>query len=69
MGAAVNGTWLAYKWAKEDQNQAAREALERLILNWPFDFYLFESVADSADDAQQEDRILELITNMPLETE
>ena len=28
MDAAVNGTWLAYKWAIEDGNKAAKDALE-----------------------------------------
>ena len=67
MGAAVDGTWLAYKWAIEGGNDAAKVALESLILNWPFDFYLFES-ADG--DAQKlEDKILQLMVNIPLETE
>ena len=39
-----------------------------LILNLPFDFYLFEAPA-VATDAQQEDRILELMVHVPLETE
>ena len=67
MDVAVNGTWLAYKWAKEDENRAAQEALERLILNWPFDFYLFEAAADSA--AGPEDRMFEFMVNLPVETE
>ena len=64
MDVAVNGTWLAYKWAKEDENHAAQEALERLIVNWPFDFYLFEAATDSAD-ARHEDRIFDRPTARP----
>ena len=68
MDVAVNGTWLAYKWAKEDENRAAQEALERLILNWPFDFYLFEAADDPAG-AGPEDRMFEFMVNLPVETE
>ena len=39
---AVNGTWLAMKWALESADAAAIKALEDLILDWPFDFHLFE---------------------------
>ena len=65
MDAAVNGTWLAYKWAIEDGNAAAKAALESLILNWPFDFHLFQS--DAADSAAPnlEDKILQLIVHIP----
>ena len=67
MDAAVNGTWLAYKWAIEDGNEAAKAALESLILNWPFEFHLFKS--DEADSAEVEDKILQFMVNIPLETE
>ena len=69
MDAAVNGTWLAYKWAIEDGDEAAKAALESLILNWPFDFHLFQS--DAADSAapKLEDKILQFMVNIPLETE
>ena len=67
MDAAVNGTWLAYKWAIEDGNESAKDALERLILNWPFDFHFFNTV-DSAGQ-ELEDRIMQFMVNIPLETE
>ena len=67
MDAAVNGTWLAYKWAIEDGNESAKDALERLILNWPFDFHYFNAV-DSAG-RELEDRIMQFMVNIPLETE
>ena len=67
MDAAVNGTWLAYKWAIEDGNKSAKDALERLILNWPFDFHLFNK-ADSTHE-EIEDRIMQFMVNIPLETE
>ena len=43
--------------------------LESLILNLPFDFYLFQS--DAADSAAPtlEDKILQFMVNLPLETE
>ena len=70
MDAVVNGTWLAYKWAIEDEDEAAKVALESLILNWPFDFHLFEE-SDAADSAapKLEDKILQFMVNLPLETE
>ena len=55
------------KWAIEDNDQAAKAALERLILNWPFDFHLCES--DAADSAEVEDKILQFMVNIPAETE
>ena len=69
MDAAVNGTWLAYKWAIEDGDEAAKAALESLIMNWPFDVHLFQS--DAADSAapKLEDKILQFMVNIPLETE
>ena len=38
MDVVVNAVWLAYFWAKEEGNKAAVTALEKLILDWPFDF-------------------------------
>ena len=66
MDAAVNGTWLAYKWAIQDGDEAAKAALESLILNWPFDFHLFRSDAAAPNI---EDKILQFMVNIPLETE
>ena len=71
MDAAVNGTWLAYKWAIEDGDEAAKGALESLILNWPFDFHLFQVEVNEGEsaDAKLEEKILEFMVNIPLETE
>ena len=44
LDVAVNGTWLAMKWALESADAAAIKALEDLILDWPFDFHLFDGV-------------------------
>ena len=38
MDVVVNAVWLAYFWAKEEGSRAAVTALEKLILDWPFDF-------------------------------
>ena len=34
----VNAVWLAYFWAKQEGSRQAATALEKLILDWPFDF-------------------------------
>ena len=47
---AVQGTWLAYYWAIQDGDVHAKEAIEQLVLNWPFDFYLFVEGEKDADD-------------------
>ena len=39
----VNAVWLAYHWAKQDKAHQAVRALEALILDWPFDFFLIEA--------------------------
>ena len=39
----VNAVWLAYHWAKQDKAHQAVRALETLILDWPFDFFLIEA--------------------------
>ena len=69
MDAAVNGTWLAYKWAIEDKHQEAKAALERLILNLPFDFHLFQSDAADSAASKLEDKILQFMVSIPLQTE
>ena len=38
----VNATWLAMKWALDAGDGDAERALEKLMLDWPFDFHLFE---------------------------
>ena len=42
LDVAVNATWLAMKWALDDGDGEAERALEELMLDWPFDFHLFE---------------------------
>ena len=69
MDAAVNGTWLAYKGAIEDGDEAAKAALDSLILNWPFDFHLFQTEAADSAGSKLEDKILQFMVNIPLETE
>ena len=65
MDCAVNGVWLAYYWAKVDDNREAIVALERLILDWPFDFQFFEE----KDGETQQERVFKAMLNIPLETE
>ena len=40
MDIVVNAFWLAYFWAKQDGSKDAVTALEKLCLDWPFDFSL-----------------------------
>ena len=70
MDCAVNGVWLALYWAMEDQDKSAIEALERLILDWQFDFELFEVPEETPNrEAQLEANIFAAITNIPLQIE
>ena len=64
LDVVVNATWLAMKWALESKDSAAEEALSKLILDWPFDFILFEGGAEEA-----ETQIIKRIINMPAATE
>ena len=64
LDVAVNATWLAMKWAIDDGNRAAEIALEKLMLDWPFDFYLFEGSEDEV-----EEQIMKHIINLPAATE
>ena len=52
------------KWALDGNNAAAEQALENLMLDWPFDFHYFEG-----DDAQREEQIMKHIINLPAATE
>ena len=49
LDVVVNATWLAMKWALESGDRAAEEALSNLILDWPFDFILFEGTETTAE--------------------
>ena len=42
MDVVVNAVWLAYYWAKKEDNGPAVSALAKLILGWPMDFVLIE---------------------------
>ena len=64
LDVVVNATWLAMKWALENGDGVAEEALASLILDWPFHFILFEQ-AGAAAEAQ----IMRHIINMPAATE
>ena len=39
LDVAVNATWLAMKWALEDNNEAAEQALEKLMLAVRFSLF------------------------------
>ena len=64
LDVVVNATWLAMKWALESGDRAAEEALSNLILDWPFDFILFEGGAETA-----EAQIMKHIINTPAAVE
>ena len=57
------------KWAIEDNDQAAKAALERLILSDAVDFHPFQSDAADSAASKLEDKILQFMVNIPLETE
>ena len=64
LDVAVNATWLAMYWALEDKNKEAEKALEKLMLDWPFDFHLFEGTEEEV-----EQQIMKHIINLPAATE
>ena len=69
---AVQGTWLAYYWAIQDGDVHAKEAIEHLVLNWPFDLYLYEEGAVDADAnliTNVDASILTKVINLPLSVE
>ena len=57
---AVNGTWLALCWARQEGNEDAADKLKKLILDWPFAFIYF-----SGDDDEREEKMLKWMINMP----
>ena len=65
LDVVVNATWLAMKWALESGDRAAEAALSNLILDWPFDFILFDETEETTAEAQ----IMKHIINMPAATE
>ena len=64
LDVAVNATWLAMKWALGEGNKEAEDALQKLMLDWPFDFHLFEG---AEEDVEQQ--IMKHIINLPAATE
>ena len=62
LDVVVNATWLAMKWALESGDTVAEAALANLILDWPFDFILFEG-------SEPEVQIMKHIINLPVATE
>ena len=65
LDVVVNATWLAMKWALESGDRAAEAALSNLILDWPFDFILFDETEETTAEAQ----IMKHIINMPAAVE
>ena len=61
---AVNGTWLAMKWAVDEKNDVVKAQLVDLILNWPMDFFLFQG-----DAATIQSKILAHTINLPAAVE
>ena len=61
---AVNGTWLALKWALDEKNEDAVQKLKNLIKDWPFDFVYFEGDVDVRAEA-----MLKWMINMPVQAE
>ena len=64
LDVAVNATWLAMKWALGEGNKEAEDALQKLMLDWPFDFHLFEGAEEEV-----EQQIMKHIINLPAATE
>ena len=54
LDVVVNATWLAMKWALDSKDSDAEVALTALILDWPFDFILFEGEGTVVDGADHE---------------
>ena len=65
LDVAVNATWLALKWAIEEKNDEAVSAIERLVLDWPFDFHLFPQ----EDEETRNEEIFKFIVNLPARVE
>ena len=64
LDVAVNATWLAMYWALREGNRQAEAALEKLMLDWPFDFHLFEGTEEVV-----EEMIMKHIINLPASVE
>ena len=69
---AVFGTWLAYWWALQEGSTDAKGKLERLIINWPFDLFLYEQGKPDAEGtivSDVEQSILTKMIKLPLAVE
>ena len=64
LDVAVNATWLAMKWALDEGDEQAEQALEKLMLYWSFDFHFFEGTEEGI-----EEQIMKHIINLPAATE
>ena len=64
LDVAVNAAWLAMKSALAEGNKKAEGVLEILVLDWPFDFHLFEGTEEVV-----EEMIMNHIINLPAATE
>ena len=60
LSIAVNATWLAYDWAKLEGNRDAIEALEKLILDWPMDFFHIQGNTDEEREEMRASTLLKL---------
>ena len=64
LDVVVNATWLAMYWAIVSEDEVAEAALSALILDWPFDFHLFEG-----SESEREANITRYIINLPAAVE
>ena len=51
MDVVVNAVWSAYYWAKQEGSRQAVTALEKLILDWPFDYVHIQG--NSTEDIEE----------------
>ena len=50
LDVAANATWVAMKWALDEENKEAESGLENLILDRPFDFHIFEATDEEVEE-------------------
>ena len=60
MCPVVNAVWLAYYWAKREANTTVLLQLEKLILDWPFDFIWIKG----GSPEEQEENMVKYTANM-----
>ena len=61
---AVHALWLAVSWALDEKNKDAERALDKFLLDWPFDFHLCTGAGDEV-----EAKIVKHIINLPASRE